>query len=263
MPRARHIYTDDELREGQNRCFGPPNFGPSWFCGNSGYLIPWLRSHPGRRPQERLGLHTTPAAATVHGAAALAGATEVIVPGVGAIPDSTELVRTPTTMPSFTDTIESVAGGAARGALNAALNGTNILAGAVTAATETEPPPIGDDTGTSTATGPDAGRATSVTRTTGGGGAVGRALNTAADYMAPGIIRAGRLAGRLVRLVGLDAAAAALGWTVQRTALAAVRPRRRRGISARDIRTTRRTLNTVVRIYHSLPHRGITRHRRT
>lgn len=57
---------------------------------------------------------------------------------------------------------------------------------------------------------------------------------------------------RLVRLIGVTNAAAMLGLTVPCTAMIAIRPYRRRGISAAALRTTRRTIRAVNAISHSL-----------
>lgn len=57
---------------------------------------------------------------------------------------------------------------------------------------------------------------------------------------------------RLVRLVGVVNASAILGLPVGITATIAVRPYRRRGITAAALRTTRRTIRAVTSIQHSL-----------
>jgi hypothetical protein len=65
---------------------------------------------------------------------------------------------------------------------------------------------------------------------------------------------------RLVRIVGVVGAASMLGLTVPATAMIAVRPYRRRGISAASLRITRRTIRAVSSIQHSLS--KLTHHRR-
>jgi len=57
---------------------------------------------------------------------------------------------------------------------------------------------------------------------------------------------------RLVNLVGVSAASSILGLTVPATAMIAVRPYRRRGISAASLRITRRTIRAVNSINQSL-----------
>jgi hypothetical protein len=57
---------------------------------------------------------------------------------------------------------------------------------------------------------------------------------------------------RLVRLIGVANASSILGLTIGATALLAVKPARRRGISAAALRTTRRTIRAVNSIQHSL-----------
>lgn len=60
----------------------------------------------------------------------------------------------------------------------------------------------------------------------------------------------------LVKSLGLTAAAVALGLTIEETAqvFAAAPKRRRRGISARDIATTKRVIGVTNRIQHELGH---------
>ncbi len=60
----------------------------------------------------------------------------------------------------------------------------------------------------------------------------------------------------LVRSLGLTAAAVALGLTVEEVAqiFASAPKARRRGITARDIRTTKRVIRTTARIQHDLGH---------
>lgn len=60
----------------------------------------------------------------------------------------------------------------------------------------------------------------------------------------------------LVKSLGLTAAAVALGLSVEETAqiFAAAPKRRRRGISARDISTTKRVIGVTHRIQHELSH---------
>lgn len=60
----------------------------------------------------------------------------------------------------------------------------------------------------------------------------------------------------LVKSLGLTAAAVALGLTVEETAqiFAAAPRRRRRGITARDIATTKRVIGVTHRIQHELGH---------
>lgn len=57
---------------------------------------------------------------------------------------------------------------------------------------------------------------------------------------------------RLVRLIGVSNAANMLNLSFEETAMIAVRPYRRRGISAASLRTTRRTLRAVARIQCAL-----------
>lgn len=73
-----------------------------------------------------------------------------------------------------------------------------------------------------------------------------------------GLLRSVRV---LVPAIGIEAAAAALNLGISQIAMLFVRSRRRRrrGISAADIRRTYRTLNTVSRIQHKLSGAGICR----
>lgn len=89
-------------------------------------------------------------------------------------------------------------------------------------------------------------------------GTAGRALMTGMAAMGAGALmtRIGRGLARQIRLlvpaVGLETAASILGLTVPQAAMAYTRRRRRRGISAADVRRTYRTLNFVAGVQRRL-----------
>ncbi len=86
-----------------------------------------------------------------------------------------------------------------------------------------------------------------------GGAMMGRALSSAMSGMFSRARRPSAARARaLVRLVGVEIAAMTLGTTVPMVAYLATRPARRRGISARDVRTTRRVVRFARSITHSL-----------
>jgi len=86
-----------------------------------------------------------------------------------------------------------------------------------------------------------------------GGAVMGRAMSALSGLFAPGMRRPNaRRVRSLVRLVGVEAAAMNLGLTVGQTAWLATRPGRRRGISARDVRTTRRVVRFACNLSSSL-----------
>lgn len=94
----------------------------------------------------------------------------------------------------------------------------------------------------------------------GGGSTPGRATgNGTATAIPTRRTPPARVAKALVRLVGIEAASSILGISVEGVAYLATRPARRRGISARDIRCTRRTLRTIGSIQHALSSAGVCR----
>lgn len=86
-------------------------------------------------------------------------------------------------------------------------------------------------------------------------GMVGRAVSAGMGMIsgANGMRRpSARRARALVRLVGVEVAAMTLGISVPMVAYLATRPGRRRGISARDVRTTRRVVRFACNLSSSL-----------
>jgi len=137
--------------------------------------------------------------------------------------------------PSLLENIGSIAGNV----LQAVIPGGPVFGGAATLGT------LGD---TSTIEG---GRAIAPVRLEAGGD-----ISYAGDstYAATGRRRlpASSKVRRLVHLVGVSNAASILGLSIPATAMIAVRPYRRRGISAASLRTTRRTIRAVNSINRSL-----------
>jgi len=100
------------------------------------------------------------------------------------------------------------------------------------------------------------------------GGAAGNLVLSSTGRILSVITASGARIGRkravsIAKFLGLNAAAAALGIGVVELAQMTVdetgRPRRRRGITARDFATTRRTMTKIKTMHAMLPTRGTSR----
>lgn len=100
------------------------------------------------------------------------------------------------------------------------------------------------------------------------GGAAGNLVLSSTGRILAVITAGGARIGRkravsIAKFLGLNAAAAALGIGVVELAQMTVdetgRPRRRRGITARDFATTRRTMTKIKSMHAMLPTRGTSR----
>ena len=100
------------------------------------------------------------------------------------------------------------------------------------------------------------------------GGAAGNLILSSTGRILSVVTATGARIGRkrvvaIAKSIGLNAAAAALGISIVELATMVTddlgRPRRRRGITARDFSTTRRTLTKIKTMHAMLPTRGTTR----